>query len=210
MARFHDRAHAGREVARLVAARGVSEPAVVLALPRGGVPIAVPVAAELGAPLDVLVVRKLRTPGRQELAFGAVAGGGVCWRNPDVRVPESVAQQLIAEQSAQVRALESRYRPPGFPPVPVAGRTAVLVDDGIATGATVAAAVESARALGAREVIVAAPVAPPDAVALLERRADRVDVVDVRSAFGAVSVVYDDFREVPDDSVAAALAAAQA
>jgi putative phosphoribosyl transferase len=140
MARFRDRAHAGAELARLVVGRGATRPAVVLALPRGGVPVAVPVAAELDAPLDVLVVRKLRTPGRPELAFGAVAGGGVCWRNPDVRVPEDVAQRLIADETEQVRALETRYRPRGFAPVPVTGRTAVLVDDGIATGATVAAA----------------------------------------------------------------------
>lgn len=210
MARFRDRDQAGREVARLLAERGVARPAVVLALPRGGVPVAVPVAAELGAPLDVLVVRKLRTPGRPELAFGAVAGGGVCWRNSDIAVPEPAAQRLIEQETEQVRALELRYRPEGFTPAAVAGRTVVLVDDGIATGATVAAAVESARTLGAREVIVAAPIAPPDAVALLERRADRVDIVEIRSRFGAVSVLYDDFREVPDEAVPAALAAAQA
>src|SRR5689334_20811184 len=206
MARFTDRAAAGRELAALVDRRGVERPAVVLALPRGGVPVAVEVAGAIDAPLDVLVVRKLRTPGHPELAFGAVASGGVCWLDPAADVRD---RQEIAHEMDQVRIREQRYRPPGFRPVPLEGRTAVLVDDGIATGATVQAAVEAARLRKARTVIVAAPIAPPGAVRMLERSADRVDVVEVRPGFGAVSVLYDDFREVTDAAVIETLAATQ-
>jgi putative phosphoribosyl transferase len=206
MARFADRTAAGVELGRLVALRGVEGSAVVLALPRGGVPVAVPVAAELGAPLDVLVVRKLRTPGQPELAFGAVASGGVRWLHTERRhLDPATIERLTAQERAEIDERESRYRP-GREPIEITGRTAVLVDDGIATGATVRAAVEAARLRGAARVIVAAPVAPPDAVALLERVADRVDVVEVRRGFGAVSMLYDDFREVPDDAVAGMLA----
>jgi putative phosphoribosyl transferase len=206
MARFPDRTTAGREVARLVAQRGVDQPAVVLALPRGGVPVALEVARTIDAPLDVLVVRKLRTPGHPELAFGAVASGGVCWIDPAAHRRD---EQEIAYQMDQVRDREQRYRPPGFQPVDLQGRTVVLVDDGIATGATVQAAVESARLLKAAKVIVAAPIAPPGAVRMLARSADRVDVVEILPGFGAVSVLYDDFREVPDSEVVATLAATQ-
>jgi predicted phosphoribosyltransferase len=206
MARFRDRTTAGRELSRLVAQRGIDQPAVVLALPRGGVPVALEVARTIDAPIDVLVVRKLRTPGHPELAFGAVASGGVCWIDPAARRRD---EQEIAYELDQVRVQEQRYRPPGFRPVDLQGRTVVLVDDGIATGATVQAAVESARLLKAAKVIVAAPIAPPGAVRMLERSADRVDVVEILPGFGAVSVLYDDFREVPDSVVVATLAATQ-
>jgi putative phosphoribosyl transferase len=202
MARFADRTAAGTELAQLVRTRGTSGDVIVLALPRGGMPVAVPVADELGAPLDVLVVRKLRTPGHDELAFGAVASGGVRWLLPQHRhVDPETIEAITAHERNEVEDRERRYRP-GRAPLDVAGRTVVLVDDGIATGSTVRAAVESARLLGAVQVIVAAPIAPPDAVAELERVADRVDVVEVQRSFGAVSVLYDDFGQVPDDVVA--------
>jgi predicted phosphoribosyltransferase len=202
MARFTDRAHAGRELAVLIAERGVDD-AVILALPRGGVPVAAEIARALRAELDVLVVRKLRMPGQPELAFGAVASGDVRWLNDEVAAELSaeVIEARTAEELREVHEREHRYRG-GRAPVRVAGRTAVLVDDGIATGATVHAAVEAARLLGAQQVIVAAPIAPPRAVETLERVADRVDVVEVRRGFGAVSVVYDDFTQVADEEVA--------
>jgi putative phosphoribosyl transferase len=205
VARFRDRTQAGSELAALVSARG-ADGAVVLALPRGGVPVAVEVARALDAPLDVLIVRKLRTPGHAELAFGAVASGGVRFLDPRARMSPAVAASIAEREAEQIAVLESRYRPPDFVSPPIEGRTVVLVDDGIATGATVIAAARSARLLGAAAVIVAVPIAPPDAVARLEREADRVDAVEVRAAFGAVSVLYDDFGEVPDDEVAALLA----
>jgi len=202
MARFADRAAAGRELGELVRRAGVDDDAVVLALPRGGVPVAVEVARALHAPLDVLVVRKLRTPGHRELAFGAVASGGVRWLHEghDQIDPEEIARVTAVEQR-EVHDCERRYRP-DHDRTSVGGRTVILVDDGIATGSTVRAAVESARLLHARRVIVAVPIAPPDAVAELERVADRVDVVEIRRGFGAVSVLYDNFRQVPDETVA--------
>jgi putative phosphoribosyl transferase len=210
MARFADRTAAGLELGRLVRERGVDGGAVVLALPRGGVPVAVPVAAELGAPLDVLVVRKLRTPGHAELAFGAVATGGVRWLQRDLpRIDPDLIEAITAQELAEVGDREQRYRPDRAP-IDVTGRTVVLVDDGIATGSTVRAAVESARLLGAARVIVAAPIAPPDAVAALETVADRVDIVEIRRGFGAVSVLYDDFAQVPDQTVARMLRASGA
>ena len=207
MARFADRAHAGRELGHLVRTRGTEPGAIVLALPRGGVPVAVEVAAVLEAPLDVLIVRKLRVPRQPELAFGAVASGDVRWLNADVAagIAPDVIEHRTAEEQLEVRERESRYRG-GRPPLDVHGRTAVLVDDGIATGATVHAAVEATRLLGAERVIVAAPIAPPSAVRELEQVADRVDILEIRSGFGAVSVLYDDFRQVPDETVAALIA----
>lgn len=202
MARYADRRAAGRELGRLVAARGAGSDPVVLALPRGGVPVAVEVAAVLGAELDVLVVRKLRTPLRPELAFGAVASGGVRWLNPDLPMPAEIADRLTATEAEHVRRLESRYRPPGFVSPAVEGRTVVLVDDGVATGSTAYAAAEAARLRGAASVIIATPIAPPDAVRRLQAVADRVDAVEVRRNFGAVSVLYADFDQVPDDAVA--------
>lgn len=202
MARFRDRTAAGIELGRLVAERGVTDSAIVLALPRGGVPVAVPVADALDAPLDVLVVRKLRTPGQPELAFGAVASGGVCWLQPDPPTLDAVTvDSAVAAERAEVAEREHRYRDERAP-LDIAGRTVVLVDDGIATGSTVHAAVEASRRLGARTVVVAVPIAPPSAVGALEQVADRVDAVEVRSRFGAVSVLYDDFAQVPDETVA--------
>ena len=201
MARFADRADAGRALGRVVRAHGVPNDTVVLALPRGGVPVGVEVAAVLGAPLDVLVVRKLRTPGQPELAFGAVAGGGVRWLHPHSHVAPAVIESLTAEEMDEVRSHEARYRPPGSAPIDVSGLTVVIVDDGIATGATERAAVEAARLLGAARVIVAAPVAPPAAVAMLGEVADRVDIVEIRRGFGAVGALYEDFEPVPDKIV---------
>jgi putative phosphoribosyl transferase len=206
MARFANRTAAGHELGRLVHDRGVEPDALVLALPRGGVPVGVAVAAELGAPLDVLVVRKLRTPRQLELAFGAVASGGVRWLQPGrSELDPEVIEAITSRERAEVVAREQRYRR-GRGPLDVTGRTVVIVDDGIATGSTVRAAVESARLLHAARVVVAAPIAPPDAVAALERSADRVDIVEIRRGFGAVSVLYDDFAQVRDETVAELLA----
>jgi putative phosphoribosyl transferase len=206
MARFADRFAAGRELGALVAARDVERP-VVLALPRGGVPVAVEVARALAAPLDVLVVRKLRVPWQPELAFGAVASGDVRWLNDAVarRLPPQVVADSVAAELDAVHEYVQRYRP-GREPLDVHNRNVVLVDDGIATGASVHAAVQATRLLGAKAVLVAAPIAPPDVVRELERVADRVDVVEIRRAFGAVSVLYDDFTQVDDATVAALLA----
>jgi putative phosphoribosyl transferase len=212
-ARFADRTSAGAELGQLVAERGVAPDTVVLGLPRGGVPVAAGVAQAIGAPLDMLVVAKLRVPSQPELAFGAVASGGVRWLNDDVvsaaRLPPDLVDRLTAAELEAVAERERRLRP-GRVQIPVAGRSVVLVDDGMATGATMRAAVEAARLLGAAGIIVASPLATPAVVASFDRVADRADVLEIRAAFGAVSVLYGRFPQVGEDEVARLLTAAPA
>ncbi|MCH0538924.1 phosphoribosyltransferase [Streptomyces sp. MUM 203J] len=205
---FPDRVSAGRRLADAVARLPLDDP-VVLGLPRGGVPVAHEVATALGAPLDVIVVRKLGVPTRPELGFGAIGEGGVRvvndsvvqaarLRGPDMaRVEE--AERAVLEQRLR------RYRGQRAA-VPLAGRTAVLVDDGIATGSTALVACEVARAQGAARVVVAVPVAPPDALALLRSEADEVVCLSAPALFSAVGQWYDDFSQTSDEEVADLLA----
>ncbi len=181
---------------------------VALGLPRGGIPVAAAVAAVLDAPLDMFAVRKLGVPGYPELALGAVATGGVRVLNDDVlaSVPDVDAHDIAEITDRELRELrrrESAYRGER-PPLDLAGRTAVLIDDGIATGATMRAAVRSAQTQ-AKSVIVAAPVASWQSVAQLEQEADDVVVVYVPKRFGSVGAHYADFRQVSDDEVRALL-----
>jgi putative phosphoribosyl transferase len=205
---YRDRAEAGGHLADLVVARGYLHP-VVLALVRGGVPVAVPVARALGVALDVLVVRKLGVPWLPEVAFGALGPGGVRVLNPSIADrldPIEIAEVTEAEAAELVRR-EQLYRP-GRPPPRLAGHTALLVDDGLATGATARAAVRIARDLGADRVVLAAPVGAEPAVAGVEKVADEVICPLVPADFSAVSRFYDTFPQVTDDEVRAALAAA--
>jgi putative phosphoribosyl transferase len=176
-------------------------------LPRGGIPVAAAVAAVLDAPLDMFAVRKLGVPGYPELALGAVATGGVRVLNDVLASVPDVDAHDIAEitdrELRELRRRESAYRGQR-PPLDLAGRTAVLIDDGIATGATMRAAVRSAHTQ-AKSVIVAAPVASWQSVAQLEQEADDVVVVYVPKRFGSVGAHYADFRQVSDDEVRALL-----
>jgi predicted phosphoribosyltransferase len=206
--RFADRMAAGRELGAVLARSYRGTECIVLALPRGGVPVAAEVAAALGAPWDVFVVRKLGVPGQPELAFGAVASGGAQVLNQDVVARAGLGPAEIgaiaAAETEELRSREQRYR--GTRPLPpVAGRTAVLVDDGIATGASVRAAVEGVRALGPDCVVVAAPVAPPQTVRDLSNVADAVVALTTPQDFRAVGRYYADFRQVGDRDVAALL-----
>ena len=181
---------------------------VALGLPRGGIPVAAAVAAVLDSPLDMFAVRKLGVPGYPELALGAVATGGVRVLNDDVlaSVPDVDAHdiaEITDRELGELRRRESAYRGER-PPLDLAGRTAVLIDDGIATGATMRAAVRSAHTQ-AKAVIVAAPVASWQSVAQLEEEADDVVVVYVPRRFGSVGAHYADFRQVSDDEVRALL-----
>ena len=207
---FRDRADAGR---LLAAALGelAGEDVVVLGLPRGGVPVAYQVARALGAPLDVIVVRKVGVPHHAELAMGAVGEDGATVTNEDVvRAMRVARQELYAaeerervEVQRRVRALRAER-----PRVPLRGRTVIIVDDGIATGATARAACRVARAEGAARVVLAVPVAPPATVSALADVADRVVCVRRPTVFGAVGAFYDDFRATTDAEVMALLAAA--
>jgi len=202
--RFATRAEAGRLLgARLVEAYRAASP-VVLGLPRGGVPVAAEVGKALDAPVDVFVVRKLGLPSQPELAFGAVASGGVRVLNPGVvaaaRLDEATIERLTAAGAAEVERREQAYRGAGAP-LALSGSTVILVDDGIATGATVRAAVEAIRAHRPAGVVVAAPVAPADVVGELTAVADRVIVLVAATRFGSVGSFYDDFSQLSDADV---------
>lgn len=209
-ARFADRRAAGHELGALLAGREVGRDPVVLGLPRGGLPVAAEVAAALHAPLDVFCVRKLGVPAYPELAFGAVATGGVRVLNDDVLAtvtavsPEDI-EAITERERAELRRRERAYRG-DRPPLELAQRTAILVDDGLATGATMRAAVQAACRRAAR-VVVAAPVSSWQALNQLRGEADELVVVHVPKRLGAVGAHYDDFHQVSDDEVRALLGA---
>jgi predicted phosphoribosyltransferase len=207
---YRDRAQAGAALAdRLTALIGQPD-VIVLGLVRGGVPVAAAVAERLGAPLDVLVVRKLGVPQAPEVAFGAVGPGGVQVLNesPGLRLDPDQVAEVVRRETAELERRERLYRA-GRPPLDLKGRTAVIVDDGLATGATARAAVAVSRQLGARRVIVAVPVGSEDAYEALAAEADEVVCLQRPPDFGAVSRYYEDFHEVSDEEVAATLATRQ-
>lgn len=208
--RFRDRDDAGRQLAERLLADGARVD-VVLALPRGGVPVAAPVARALGAPLDVLVVRKLGMPGHAELAMGAIGPGGVRVLVDDVVRGSSVAPAVLERvEAAERRELERRedvYRG-GRAALKLSGLRVLIVDDGLATGATARAAVAVARAAGAAWVGLAVPIGPRDTGAELSTGVDRLWVLRAPARFSAVGQGYERFGQVGDDDVRAALAGA--
>ena len=204
---YRDRETAGEALAdRLTDYAGRPE-VLVLGLVRGGVPVAARVARSLRVPLDVLVVRKLGVPWSPEVGFGALGPGGVRVLNQDVagRLESEDVDRVTSEEGAELARREARYRA-GRPPLSLAGHTAILVDDGLATGATAAVAVEVAHRMGADRTVLAAPVGSTEAVAWLRRIADEVVCPLVPPDFGAVSRFYEDFPQTSDDEVTALLA----
>ncbi len=203
--RFVDRADAGRRLAAQLSYLR-DEPVVVLGLPRGGVPVAYEIATALGAPLDVIVVRKLGVPFQPELGMGAIGEDGARVVNPEVVRMTGVTERQIAEVEARERAeLERRARRfrGDRPRVPLTGRTAVVVDDGIATGSTARAACEVARAHGASRVVLAVPVAPPGWTDRLGDAADEYVCLATPEPFYAIGQFYEDFSQTPDHEVVA-------
>jgi len=204
---FTNRAEAGRLLGqRLSHLRG--QHPLVLGIPRGGVPVAAPVAAALAGELDVLLVRKLRTPGAPEVAMGAIdEAGHVLRMHPDEVRDAASESAWTAEVATQAAAIRARRRVISGvrPAAPLRGRLVVLVDDGVATGATMRAAVEAAKRQGAARVIVALPVAAADALAMLDGVADEVVCLPVPACFTGVGAFYEDFGEVSDAEVVALL-----
>ncbi|WP_079404962.1 phosphoribosyltransferase [Streptomyces sp. 3211] len=209
---FTHRADAGERLAEALRHLEGDDP-VVLGLPRGGVPVAYRVARALGAPLDVIVVRKLGVPHHRELGFGAIGEGGVRVISEDIVRSSRLRPEDLAEvertEEAELARQARRFRG-DRPRVPLDGRTVIVVDDGIATGATAAAACEVVRAQGAARVVLAVPVAPPDAVTRLGSAADEVVCLSTPHAFRAVGEWYQDFSQTPDEEVVFLLARAAA
>ena len=206
--KFGDRRDGGRRLAEHLGRYAQRSDVVVLGLPRGGVPVAAEVSSALAAPLDVFLVRKLGVPGHEELAMGAIASGGVRVLNEDVvRAVGITERELDAVAARELQTLEARERAyrGDRGPLEVRGRTAILVDDGLATGATAAAAVAVARGLHAARVVMAVPVGAPEAVERLTEVADEVVCPLIPPTFGAVSRFYQHFGQVSTPEVVALL-----
>ena len=200
---FHDRAHAGRLLAARLEHLRAEQP-VVLALPRGGVPVAREIALALDAPLDVIIVRKLGAPDQPELGLGAIGEHDVRVLNPAVVAATAATPTEIgaveARERVEIERRRARYRE-GREMISVRGRTVIVVDDGIATGGSARAALRVARALGASRVVLAVPVAPPSSLAELEPDTDEIVVLDAPPHLVAVGGWYHDFRQLADDDV---------
>lgn len=210
---FRDRAEAGRELVKGLAAFAGRSDVVILALPRGGVPVAAAVADALHAPLDVFIVRKLGVPGYEELAMGAIASGGVRVLNQDIvaslKVPPYLIDAVTAQEQEELLRRERVYRG-GRAPADVRGRTVILVDDGLATGASMQAAIRAIRQRQPKEVVVAVPTASRETVERLKHEADAVVCADLPEPFWAVGAAYRDFTQTSDDEVRRLLGRAQA
>lgn len=201
---LRDRTEAGQLLARRLSAYGGRDDVVVLALPRGGVPVAYEVAKALEAPLDVFIVRKLGVPGHEELAMGAIASTGARVINESVvrslGIPEAAIDRVAAREEREILRREREYRGHRAP-LELAGRIVILVDDGLATGATMRAAVEAVRSRGASRVIVAAGVGAPDTCEALSRIADECVCVFEPDELRAISLWYRDFAQTEDEEV---------
>lgn len=200
---FRDRRDAGRRLAEMLSRIRIDSDAVVLALPRGGVPVGWEVAQELGLPLDVFIVRKVGVPGHEELAMGAVASGGTVVRNEDVlrslEIDDATFLQAAATQVQEVERRAQLYR--DGPPISVKDKPVILVDDGVATGSTMLAAVRAVRRSGAKSVVVAVPVAAAETAPIFKGEADVLVACATPEPFRGVGAWYDDFRQTTDEEV---------
>jgi predicted phosphoribosyltransferase len=209
--RFENRLDAGRQLAARLGEYAGRSDVVVLGLPRGGVPVAAELATRLKAPLDVFLVRKLGVPGHPELAMGAIAAGGIQVLSAtlieDLGIPATAVQQVAAREKIELERRGRVFRG-DRPTVPLTGRTVIVVDDGLATGATMEAAVIALRRLRPAAIVVAVPVGAPDTCARLRRMADRVVCLQQPALFRAVGEWYIDFVQTPDEDVQRLLAVA--
>jgi putative phosphoribosyl transferase len=205
---FQDRVDAGRKLAKRLAAYAKRKDVIVLGIPRGGVPVAFELARALEAPLDVFLSRKLGVPGQEELAFGAVASGNVRVLDRQIIEAVGVSETQIAQTTQAVKAdLERRERlfRGSRPPLKVEGRTVILVDDGIATGSSIRAAIRALRQMKPARIVVAVPVAPVSTCDCLRREVDELVCLHTPESFFAIGQFYADFSQVPDEDVAGLL-----
>jgi putative phosphoribosyl transferase len=202
--RFRDRTQAGRFLADKLEGRSGDANVVVLALLRGGAPVGAEVARRLGAPLDVFLVRKLGAPGQEELAMGAIASGGVTFLNEDIiaalRISPRELEEIIADEQAELHRLENAYRLDA-PRAVLQGRLVILVDDGLATGASMRAAVAAVREKDPARTVVAIPVAARDIYEQFQTVADEIIAVQTPKDFHSVGQWYEDFTQTTDDEV---------
>lgn len=200
---FQDRADAGYRLGAELVRRKLAGDIIVLALPRGGVPVGAEVADALGAPLDVIVVRKLGVPWQPEFAMGAIVGSTRILDEQivrDLRISKEAVEAVIARETQEMKRRERLYRS-GLPTHDLRGRTVVLVDDGLATGSTMAVAARHVRSLNPQTLVIAVPVASPEACRRLRKEADECICLAVPESFRAVGEWYRDFREVTDGEV---------
>ena len=212
-ARFRDRFQAGRHLAAALQPYAGRPNLLVLALPRGGVPVGYEVARALNAPLDVMLVRKLGVPGHEELAMGAIASGGIRILSEDVvrafGIAKHVVASIAASEAAELDRRERAYRD-HRPPLQVKGRTVILVDDGLATGSTMRAAAAALRTQHPERLVVAVPVAPSETCAALQSEVDDMVCAWAPEPFFAVGNWYDDFSQISDEEVRHLLRASSA
>ena len=201
---FPDRAEAGRVLGLKLSKYAGRQDVIVLGLPRGGVPVAYEVARALRVPLDVFIVRKLGVPGFEELAVGAIASGGIRVLNEEVAdaLPnrDEIIDAVTQRETAELERREHEYRD-GRPPPELAGKIVILIDDGLATGATMRAAVKALGKRGAAKIVVAVPVGPPDTCKEFEDVADEVACASEPEFFQAVGQYYEDFSQTSDEEV---------
>ncbi len=210
---FRNRTDAGRRLARQLERYAGHDDVVVLALPRGGVPVGFEIAQALKAPLDIFLVRKLGVPGQEELAMGALASGGVRVINESLvrrlGVPTAMIEEVAAREERELTRREHAYRGTN-PPLPVAGRTVILVDDGLATGASLQAAAMALKRQGPARIVAAVPVGAAETCAEFRDVVDEIVCVETPEPFWAVGNWYDDFSQTTDEKVRSLLARARA
>jgi putative phosphoribosyl transferase len=208
MKRFLNRREAGSELARQLLQYADRSDVIILALPRGGVPVAYEVALALKAPLDVLIVRKLGLPGREELAIGAIASGGIQILNQDIvhalDIDQGVINSVLQQELQELARREQSYR--GNRPAPeIKDHTVIIIDDGLATGASMRAAVRAARTRSPVRIVVAVPAAAPQAIDLLQPEVDEIVYVIAPDPFDGVGRWYEDFSQTTDEEVSSLL-----
>jgi len=208
MALFKDRRDAGKQLAQELSAYAGRSDVIVLALPRGGVPVAYEVARALNAPLDIFIVRKLGLPGHEELAIGAIASGGIRVLNHDIvqalKIPQTMIDTVTRQELQELERRERAYRG-DRPPPEVRGRTVILIDDGLATGASMRAAVAALRAQNPARIVVAVPTAAPETCAAFESEVDEIVCAMTPEPFYGVGRWYEDFSQTTDEEVRALL-----